>query len=167
MIANSITAGRLLLSLLLLRVSACTPAFFVLYGLCGLTDMIDGPVARRLGTVSQRGARLDSIADLVFCGVCFYKLLPVLCFPLWLWVWIALIAVVRVGNVALGYRRTGRLVLLHTPLNRVTGVLLFLYPFTLGVTDGIAAALLLCVIASVATVEEAYRIRTGKGLDAV
>ena len=167
MVANSITVGRLLLSLFLLGVPACTPVFYVLYGLCGLTDMIDGPVARRLGTVSRRGARLDSIADLVFCGVCFYKLFPILCFPLWLWIWIALIFVGRVGNAVWGYRRTGRLVLLHTPLNRVAGVLLFLFPFALGVTDGTAAAVLLCVAASIATAEEAYRIRTGKGLDAV
>ena len=167
MIANGITVGRLLLSLLLLGVPACTPAFYVLYGLCGLTDMIDGPVARRMGTVSRRGARLDSIADLVFCGVCFYRLFPVLRFPLWLWAWVALVFMGRVGNVGWGYRRFGRLVLLHTPLNRLTGALLFLFPFAMGVTDGTAAAILLCAAASVATAEEAYRIRTGKGLDAV
>lgn len=167
MIANGITVGRLVLSLLLLRASACTPVFYGLYGLCGLTDMIDGPIARRMGTASPRGARLDSVADLVFCGVCFGKIFPVLRFPLWLWVWVALIFAGRVGNAVLGYQRAGRLVLLHTPLNRVTGVLLFLFPFALGVTDGTAAAVLLCVAASIATAEEAYRIRTGKGLDAV
>lgn len=43
----------------------------------GLTDIIDGAVARSTNTVSAFGARLDSLADIMFVSVCMWKLLPV------------------------------------------------------------------------------------------
>ena len=63
--ANIITAFRILLSIALLFCPSFSPAFYVLYVSAGLTDMIDGTVARRTNTASAFGARLDSIADFV------------------------------------------------------------------------------------------------------
>ncbi len=40
--------------------------------------MIDGTVARKTGTESEFGSKLDSTADLMFVTVCLLKLLPVL-----------------------------------------------------------------------------------------
>ena len=59
--ANLITGSRIVLSVALLF----CPVFFVLYIVAGITDMIDGAVARRTGTVSAFGARLDTVADIV------------------------------------------------------------------------------------------------------
>ena len=38
--------------------------------------MIDGAVARKTGTDSEFGAKLDTIADIVFTAVCMIKILP-------------------------------------------------------------------------------------------
>ena len=57
--------------------------------------MMDGAVARKTGIVSELGARLDTIADLVFTAVCLIKLLPVLDVPAWLYLWIAVIAIIK------------------------------------------------------------------------
>ena len=103
--ANIITGIRIVLSVALLFFPALSPAFFVLYVAGGLSDMIDGVVARRTGTVSEFGSRLDTFADIVFAVVCLMKLLPVLPVPLWLYIWIAIIAIIKVANIAAGYYR--------------------------------------------------------------
>ena len=64
--ANIITGIRIVLSVALLIFPALSPAFFVLYVAGGLSDMIDGAVARKTGTVSEFGSKLDTIADIIF-----------------------------------------------------------------------------------------------------
>lgn len=79
--ANIITGLRIVLSFVLLFFSSLSPAFYTLYAAAGLTDMIDGTVARKTNTVSAFGAKLDTIADFVFVALCLIKLLPVLDIP--------------------------------------------------------------------------------------
>ena len=55
----------MVLCLPLLLVDVMTVPFWVLYLIAGLTDMLDGFLARRWGVESKFGARLDSLADLV------------------------------------------------------------------------------------------------------
>lgn len=38
--------------------------------------MMDGAVARKTGSVSKFGSKLDSVADFVFIVVCLIKILP-------------------------------------------------------------------------------------------
>ena len=52
--------------------------FWTLYVLCGLSDMADGWLARKLQAESKTGAVLDSVADIVFVACCATRLLPVL-----------------------------------------------------------------------------------------
>jgi CDP-diacylglycerol--glycerol-3-phosphate 3-phosphatidyltransferase len=40
--------------------------FWVLYALCGISDTVDGRLARKLHTETKSGAVLDSVADIVF-----------------------------------------------------------------------------------------------------
>ena len=61
-IANSITASRVAFSLPLLFVPLTSVWFYIFYLFCGLTDMIDGTIARKNGAVSNFGARLDTVA---------------------------------------------------------------------------------------------------------
>ena len=57
--ANIITGIRIVLSVALLFFPVLSPAFFVLYAAGGFSCMIDGAVARRTGTVSGLGSKLD------------------------------------------------------------------------------------------------------------
>ena len=59
-IANIITGSRVAFSLPLLLIPLSSAWFYLLYLFCGITDMIDGTIARKTGTVSQFGARLDT-----------------------------------------------------------------------------------------------------------
>ena len=162
--ANLITSCRILFSLLLLFFPALSPGFYGLYLAAGLSDMLDGFVARRTNSASPLGAKLDSIADVVFLAVCLIKLLPVLALPVWLWVWVGLIALLRLVNVVSGFVRRKKLVLLHTRANKLTGALLFLLPLSLGFLDISCTAVPLCALASFAAVQEGHFIRTGRDI---
>ena len=70
-IADTITSVRIAASLLLLFLPLHSVGFFAIYTLTGLSDALDGWLARKTGTASDFGARLDSIADLLFYAVLF------------------------------------------------------------------------------------------------
>ena len=160
--ANLITSCRMLLSLLLLFFPALSPGFYGLYLAAGLSDMLDGFVARRTNSASPLGAKLDSMADVVFLSVCLIRLLPVLALPVWLWVWVGLIALLRLVNILSGFVCRKKLVLLHTGANKLTGALLFLLPLSLGFLNIAYTAVPLCALASFAAIQEGHFIRTGR-----
>ena len=162
--ANLITSCRILFSLLLLFFPALSPGFYGLYLAAGLSDMLDGFVARRTNTASPLGARLDSMADLLFLTVCLIKLLPVLTLPVWLWGWVGLVALLRLVNILSGFVCRKKLVLLHTGANKLTGALLFLLPLSLGFLDISCTAVPLCALASFAAIQEGHFIRTRRDI---
>ena len=86
--ANIITGFRVLISIALLFCPVFSPVFYILYLTGGLSDMIDGTIARKMNTVTEFGARFDTAADFVFVVVCLIKLLPVISMPAWLCIWI-------------------------------------------------------------------------------
>ena len=63
--ANIITIIRILCSIALLFFPAFSPVFYVLYITAGVSDMVDGWFARRTHTVSELGAKLDTIKDIL------------------------------------------------------------------------------------------------------
>lgn len=160
--ANIITASRILISIALLFFPALSPEFYALYLAAGITDMLDGTVARKTGKASDFGANLDSIADIVFVVVCLIKLLPVINIPVWVYVWIGIIALIRIINIVSGYIMQKRIVMLHTIMNRVTGFLLFTLPMALPFVEIKYTAISVCVVATFAAIQEGHLIRTGK-----
>ena len=83
-IANIITGSRIAFSLPLLFIPISSVWFYTLYIFCGLSDMIDGTIARKTGAVSKFGARLDTVSDFVFMLVCSIKILPLIQISVWL-----------------------------------------------------------------------------------
>ena len=159
-IANSITIIRILCSIALLFFPAFSTAFYVLYITAGVSDMVDGWVARMTHTASELGAKLDTIADIVFVIVCLAKLLPVLDIPVWLWVWIGIIALIKIINIVSGYIVQKRFVSVHSTVNKVTGLLLFVFPLTLSFIDLKYSAAVVCIFATFAAIQEGHFIRT-------
>ena len=155
-IANIITGLRIVFSLSLLFIPRSSAWFYALYLLCGLSDMIDGTVARRTNSATQFGARLDTVSDFVFMTVALIKFLPHFHIPLWLWIWIGIIAMFKLGNAAWGFVRTKELISPHTLLNKITGLLLFFLPMTLGFVDLRYTLPIVCTVATVAAIHEVY-----------
>ena len=155
-IANIITGSRIALSLPLLFIPLSSAWFYVFYIFCGLTDMIDGTIARKTETVSSFGSKLDTASDLVFMAVCAVKLLPKINICIWLWIWIAVIAIVKVTNIVIGFIRRRKLVALHTVLNKTTGLLLFFLPLTLQFIVPTYSLAVVCTVATIAALQEGY-----------
>lgn len=118
--------------------------------------MADRAVARRTGSVSALGGRLDTAADFLFTAAAMAKLLPLLPIPLWLWIWIAAMAGIKIANVAVGLIRQKKLVTVHSVYNRITGLCLFLFPLTLRFIEWKFSAVLLCTLATLSAVHEGY-----------
>lgn len=161
-IANIITFCRILGSMGLLFCPVFSSLFYGLYLLCGLTDMVDGTIARKTGAAGTFGAKLDTVADFLFVAVSFGKLLPVIRFPVWSWVWGAAIAVVKLGNLIWGFRRRKQLPSLHTLMNKVTGLCLFLLPLTVTFVEPRYTAPVVCAVATIAAIQEGYYIAASR-----
>ena len=160
-IANIITSCRILGSIGLLFCPVYSACFYGLYIFCGLTDMVDGTVARKTGAASSFGARLDTVADFLFVIASFVKLIPVIRIPVWTWVWVAVIAVVKLVNLFWGILGRKQIPSLHTIANKATGLCLFLLPLTMPFADLRYTAPVVCVIATIAAIQKGHYIVEG------
>ena len=157
-IANMLTGFRILGSMLLLFVPVFSKAFYCIYLLCGLSDMIDGTVARKTNSASEWGAKMDTAADLVFVTVSLIRILPSIHVPQWLWIWGGVIALVKIRNIIWGYVSKRQFISPHTVMNKVTGLCLFLLPLTLSFVELTYSSVAVCSIATCAAIQEAIYI---------
>ena len=153
---NLITALRIAGTAGLIFTVPLTPPYFVIYTLCGLSDVLDGWLARRTGTESALGARLDSIADLLFYAVMLGKLLPALLrrFPAALWYVVGAIVLIRLASYGVAAWKYRTFASLHTYLNKLTGAAVFAVPFVLPTALADGYCWVVCIIAALASVEE-------------
>ena len=157
-IANFVTFCRILGSIGLLCSPVFSAGFYGLYLFCGLTDMVDGTIARKTGAASTFGARLDSVADFLFAAVSFGKLLPVIRIS---WGWVAAIGVVKLINLFWGFLRRKQIPSLHTIMNKVSGLCLFLLPLTTAFVELQYTAPVVCAVSTIAAIQEGYYMATG------
>ena len=159
-IPNIISALRILGAILFLLVYPASVAFWVIYGLCGISDMLDGYLARILHAESKTGAMLDSVADICFVACCALRLLPVVQIPTWLWIWAGVIAAIKIVNQVSALIVCKRFCFPHTRANKLTGFLLFLAVPTL--FWSIFPTAIVAGVATFAAVQEGHFIRTRK-----
>lgn len=155
-VADYITLLRIAGTVLLLALKPLSTEFFIIYALTGVTDVLDGWIARKLKTAGDFGARLDSISDLLFYTVILVRLLPILIdkMPNGIWYVVAVIICIRVSayiTAAVKYRRFASL---HTYLNKFTGVTVFLIPFFLITDHAVVFCHIVCAVALISSLEE-------------
>ena len=95
---------------------------------------------------------------MAFLTAALIKYLPIIRFPRWMW--IGAIALVRIGNLILGYIRRRKLVFFHTFLNKATGLMLFLLPLTLSFLDVKYSGIPVCIMATAAAIQECFYMGT-------
>lgn len=163
--ANAITLTRIALLPFLALSYGNVWLFCMLYLICGATDMVDGWIARKTGSHSQLGARLDSVADLcMFAAVL-----------IWCWVrigadihpflpWIILTVAIRGLNLIIAAWKYRSFAILHTWGNKLTGGLLFFAPFIIafGSLDWLWPA---CILSSLSAIEELVLHLFSRSLD--
>lgn len=159
MIANIITVCRIPFSLFLFVLSPSSSLFAVFYLLCGITDVLDGFLARKLHTESRTGERLDSVADLFFAAAYAVKILPLLCVPAWIWIWTALIAAEKILGILQRSKKKRSFYIAHSFVNKLTGLLIFLLPLTVRLFDVKYGAVVVCAVATLAATEECFELK--------
>ena len=153
---NGITAARMAGTAALLLVRPLTPGFYILYTLTGLTDVLDGWIARRTGTASDFGARLDSAADLLFYTVVLCRLFPILDvrMPPEIWYAVGGVLLLRLLGYAVAAVRYRRFAALHTKLNKLTGLCVFSIAYLLDSPALVPVCCLICLLAAIAAGQE-------------
>lgn len=165
MAANIITVSRILLSFVLLFLQPFELWFMVIYSICGLTDILDGFIARKFNMTSQLGATLDSIADFVFICIMLIVFLPVIDFESWMIFLLAGIMLIRFTSIIVGYVRYHQLSFLHTYLNKLSGLIIFCFPFFYELTSLNITFTIIAGIATISGLEELLINFTSKNLN--
>ena len=153
---NIITLSRIVSAIVLLLVHPFSKAFFVLYTYCGISDAADGFLARKFNLASEKGARLDSVADIVFYGVTAFKIFPELCGTLTPLIWcvIAVAALLRVISYITAAIKYHCFASLHTYMNKLTGFLVFTLPYIVYIPFVKSVFLVIGIVAVLAAAEE-------------
>ena len=157
---NIISVFRIVGSLGLLLCDVTGVVYWIIYALCGISDIVDGWLARKLKCVTKTGALLDSLADICFVACCAWKLLPILELPQWLWLLAGVIVAIKIVNQISALVMYGRCCFPHTTANKATGFLLFITvptAFISAIPIAIAAT-----VATLAAIHEGHFIRTNK-----
>lgn len=132
--------------------------FWVLYALCGISDIVDGWLARKLHAETKAGAVLDSVSDIVFLACCAVQLIPVVEIPVWLWTWAGVIVFIKIVNQVSALVVCKRFCFPHTWANKLTGILLFLA--APAVFWSVIPIAIVAAIATFAATQEGHFIRT-------
>lgn len=157
---NILTISRILGAVALLFLQPLSGTFLLVYALCGISDMVDGAIARRFSLASEFGAKLDGIADLVFVAVALVKILSVVELPLWGWCWIAGIAAIKLCSLWMANKHH-LFEALHTIANKVVGFTLFVSVFALNHIPTEMLCFILCALGTGAAIQELHLVRRG------
>lgn len=163
-VSNAITALRLVGTLVMLFLEPLSASFFAVYIFAGLTDALDGWVARKTNTATEFGAKLDSVADLAFYSVMIIKLMPVLLerLSLTLWCAIGVAVLLRLSAYITAAVKYHRFASLHTLFNKLTGAAVFTVPFILLTSVALPLCWCVCGVATVASAQELVIHLTGR-----
>ena len=149
---NILSSLRMVGAVALLLYNGASSTFWVLYAVCGISDIADGWLARRLKCVTKTGALLDSLADFCFVVCCAWKLLPILELTQWLWFWAGIIVAIKIVNQFSALVMYGRCRFPHTLANKWAGFLLFVaVPMTVWSIIPISIA---AIVATLAAIQE-------------
>ncbi len=156
MIPNIITMVRIIGSLCLLFVEPLKKAFYIIYTIAGLSDAIDGFIARKTNSVSELGSKLDSVADLSFYIVMILRIFPVLWekLPFWIWYMVLSVVIMRIAAYIISAVKFRRFASLHTYLNKAATLMIFFVPYIINHKIISAFCTVICVIGIISSVEE-------------
>lgn len=141
--------------------------FFVLYTFAGATDVLDGFIARRTHTSSEKGARLDSVADLLFYATMIIRIFPGLyeMLPKRIWIYAAVAVFIRLVSYATALIKYRKFASLHTYMNKLTGAAVFFVPYFMFSSVCFYYCVAVCAIGATASSEELIIHISGHGTD--
>ena len=155
-VPNIITSFRIIGTVALLFTKPMTRWFFIIYLITGFTDVIDGFIARKFGLTSDFGAKLDSVADLLFYSVMIIMMLPVLWakLPSYIWFGAFMALFFRFGAYITSAIKFKKFASTHSCLNKLTGACVFAIPFVLLLSFSTPIFIIICSMGIISSLTE-------------
>lgn len=116
--------------------------------------MVDGYIARKTGTESKLGEKLDSVADLIIAAILMLVLFPLIHLTVPIIVWIVIIGIIRSVSMTVVFVKYKTFTILHTYGNKLTGLVLLIFPLTLAFIQADVLMYIICIVASLSAFEE-------------
>lgn len=155
-VANIISLSRVAGAVALFFFNSLSKAFLAIYVFCGLTDLIDGPIARKLNATSPLGATLDTVGDVATYLALTKVLIIKKSVPGWILAWILSAGVVFGIATFISKHRFNKFYLPHTYLGKIFGGAVFVLPIAMQFMPGYVWMSVICSIATVHAFELIY-----------
>ncbi len=154
-IANVLSSIRLVGGIALFFFPGLNMAFLIVFFICCMTDLFDGPITRHYHTESLIGNMLDTFGDLVVYlslakAVILSKLVH-----LWTYIWIGVALTGQVAGACVAQHKWKKFYFVHAPLDKVMGAGLSLTPYALMLNfiNNTVYLVILCVVITLAAIE--------------
>ena len=164
-IPNLLSLARIILSLFLIFLYPMKLYFLLVYIFCGITDILDGFIARKINATSELGSKLDSFADMIIIFVVLFKFIPIMNLNLFMIVWLICITILKSLCILVVFIRFNQFGMVHTYMNKITGSLIFIYPILNYFTSSKFYIFIIFIFASITAIEEILIDITMKSLE--
>ena len=151
---NVITASRFVFALLLVFTIPLSAMFWVFYSLAAATDLIDGPIARKLKASTNFGSALDTSADIFFLICIMVCVFPILEVSAQSYILIGVVFLFKIISLSYAYVKFKTVVSYHTYLIKFLALFIFTFPFWILFLDVNLIVLVLAILQIIAYVEE-------------
>ncbi len=130
-LANILSTFRIIGAVILFFFSSLSLPFLIIYFICGMTDLFDGPITRRFHTQSSLGNVLDTIGDVLMYLALAKVILMERLVALWVYGWMAVALIGHLASAFIAQRKFGTFYFLHSEISKLMGASVFLVPLFL------------------------------------
>lgn len=134
-LANIISAIRIIAGACLYLFSDITGGFIAIYIVCGITDLLDGPVARKFNSTSAVGAALDTVGDAVTYMALAKILLVKRMIPIWIVYWMLGVLGLHIIAGLVSFKKTKKFYVVHSLFGKILGGSIFVLPFAMWIVS--------------------------------
>lgn len=164
-LANIISSSRILAAIILFLFSEITTAFLAIYIYCGFSDLIDGPIARKIGSVSVIGSVLDTVGDVVTYVAMVKIFFLNRMIPLWALVWFGVTLIAFIVSAVISKIKFDKFYFVHSLFGKILGVAIFLLPIGMLAVGNKVFLCIVCSVSSIASLEAVYiQLKSKKAL---
>ncbi len=155
-IPNILSGSRVIAAVILLFLNQFSNTFIYIYIFCGITDLLDGPIARKLNIESMVGTVLDTTGDFITYIAMAKIIVMQKIVPLWAYIWMlcALTSLLVGGYIA--KVRFNKFYMVHSLFSKIFGVVLFFLPIGFRIMDINIYLLILCICTTIAGIESIF-----------
>lgn len=134
-LANILSAIRIIAGACLYLFSDITGGFIAIYVVCGVTDLLDGPVARKFESTSAVGAILDTVGDAITYMALVKILLVKHMIPSWIVYWMFGVLALHILAGLVSLKKVKKFYVVHSLFGKILGGSIFVLPFAMWIVS--------------------------------